>query len=148
MSNRKYRTKAGDSPKQGNPIEHAAAKRAERELRIKRAYVEAGGDRIDGSIKRLERLLAVHDAEVEKLLKGDVEKHRWRVSPSMVLRIQREIDELLVRQMELMAAIRIQLSPVAETHEERIMQVFGIAADKPSPQQAEKGEAATAATSA
>lgn len=46
------------------------------------------------AITRLERLLAVHDAEVDKLLKGDVDKHRWLVSPSMVLRIQRELDEL------------------------------------------------------
>jgi hypothetical protein len=45
-------------------------------------------------------MLKVHDAEVDKLLSGEVEKHRWLVSPSMVLRIQREIDELLRQQAE------------------------------------------------
>lgn len=75
----KYRPKLNLRPQQGNPAPESA---------------------IDRSIMRLERLLKVHDAEVDKLLSGEVEKHRWLVSPSMVLRIQREIDALLRQKAE------------------------------------------------
>jgi hypothetical protein len=93
MSKKKYRPKLH---LRGN--KHAPADQpVNRESAFAEAFKRHGGERIDRDIARLEKLLEVHDVEVEKLLSGKSEKHRWLVSPSMVVRIQREIQELLQR---------------------------------------------------
>lgn len=55
-------------------------------------YEQKGGEAIDAAIKRMERLLELHDREAEKLLTSEVTNHRWQVSPSMVIRLQREVE--------------------------------------------------------
>ncbi|MCB9933149.1 MAG: hypothetical protein H6841_06995 [Planctomycetes bacterium] len=57
-------------------------------------FRERDGASIDAAIVRYQNMLELHDEEVAKL-KGDEDKpYRWKVSPSVVIRVQREIERL------------------------------------------------------
>lgn len=60
-----------------------------------RLYRLKGGEFIEASIKRLEKLLALHDREMAEPDVESLGKKRWLVSPSMVLRLQRELERYL-----------------------------------------------------
>jgi hypothetical protein len=105
MSKNKYRPKLNLRPKAGNPTP-ADQPRSDRERAVADAFKRLGGERFERDVARLDRLLEVHDREVEKLLAGDADKHRWQVSPAMVVRIQREIQQLLHRRDQAMEAAK------------------------------------------
>ena len=57
------------------------------------------GDTLDKSIARCNKLLALHDREIDKLEQAEeTAGHRWTVSPSMAFRLQREVERLEARQ--------------------------------------------------
>lgn len=81
-------------PQQHKP---APAKSAEQTLDqdALRLYRLKGGEFIEAAIKRLEKLLALHDREMQEPDIESLGKKRWLVSPSMVLRLQRELERYL-----------------------------------------------------
>src|SRR5690606_28779604 len=66
-----------------------------------RLYRLKGGEFIEASIKRLEKLLALHDREMAEPDVESLGKKRWLVSPSMVLRLQRELERYLTVRADL-----------------------------------------------
>lgn len=90
------RPQAGAAPES----EESKVEKSIREL-AERLYEEQGGKAIDAAIKRMERLLELHDREAEKLLNAEVTSHRWQVSPSMVIRLQREMEREEARRQAL-----------------------------------------------
>ena len=66
-------------------------------------YVDRDGGSIDASIARYQNLLELHDAEVLKL-KDKVEvPYRWKVAPTVVIRLEREIERLQAKREALRA---------------------------------------------
>lgn len=57
-------------------------------------YRDRGGAGIDAAIVRYQNMLELHDEEVAKLKGNEDKPYRWKVSPSVVIRVQREIERL------------------------------------------------------
>ena len=57
-------------------------------------YRERDGASIDAAIVRYQNMLELHDEEVAKLKGKEEAPYRWKVSPSVVIRVQREIERL------------------------------------------------------
>lgn len=87
----------------GQPAPEAPESNTEQAIRdlAHQLYEQKGGNAIDAAIKRMERLLELHDREAEKLLTSEVVSHRWQVSPSMVIRLQREVEREEARRQKL-----------------------------------------------
>ena len=101
MSKKKRRPKLNLRPK--GDKQDAPESRTEQTVRelAHQLFEEKGGKAIDAAIKRMERLLDLHDREAEKLLTSEVASHRWQVSPSMVIRLQREVEREETRRQAL-----------------------------------------------
>ena len=95
MSKKNRRPKLNLRPKEdkqaASEARESKTEQAIREL-AHQLFEQKGGGAIDAAIKRMERLLELHDREAEKLLTSEVTNHRWQVSPSMVIRLQREVE--------------------------------------------------------
>ena len=71
-------------------------------------YIEHDGASIDAAIARYENLLKLHDQEMVKLQGHEDEPYRWKVAPTVVIRLQRELERLQKRREELLGeCIRI-----------------------------------------
>lgn len=67
-------------------------------------YKDRGGVELDASIARFKKLLAIHDRELEVVTASDFSKpHRWTVSPSIALRVDKLLHDLLDRREQLLA---------------------------------------------
>lgn len=65
-------------------------------------YAESGGASIDASIRRAEKTLMLYDRELDAVSESD-EKHRWKISPSVALRWERELERQQKRREDLRA---------------------------------------------
>ncbi|MCB9895744.1 MAG: hypothetical protein H6839_14960 [Planctomycetes bacterium] len=93
-------------PARHQPPKSAAPSREQQvELSIQQAasqlYAERDGHSIDASITRYENLLKLHDEEMLKLHGKEDQPYRWKVAPTVVIRISREIERLQQRREEL-----------------------------------------------
>ncbi|MCB9931850.1 MAG: hypothetical protein H6841_00345 [Planctomycetes bacterium] len=85
------RPKPAKPQRAGDPavkVEHAI-RDAAHEL-----YRERDGAGLDAAIVRYQNMLELHDEEVAKLKGKEEAPYRWKVSPSVVIRVQREIERL------------------------------------------------------
>lgn len=126
-------------PAPAQPSDEASTQEARRIYRLK------GGDFIEASINRLQKLLALHDREMAQADVEDLSKKRWLVSPSMALRLQRELERYQAIRAELIEQV-FQLTAQGGTMPD-VPQVTPPRATEDQPfSRPERGQAASAAT--
>jgi hypothetical protein len=107
-------------------------------------YRLKGGEFIEAAIKRLEKLLALHDREMQEADVESLAKKRWLVSPSMVLRLQRDLERYLKIRADLIEQV-FQLMAAGESAQP-VPQVTPVTTQDSQAQRPERGQAASAAT--
>lgn len=113
----------------------------------RKLYRLQGGDFIEASIQRLEKLLALHDREMAQLEADELaNKKRWLVSPTMVLRLQRELERYHALRAELIEQVFQLASQGAPAPD--VPQVTSTEPTQPSPAGQEGGQANAAVTAA
>ncbi|MCB9936047.1 MAG: hypothetical protein H6840_10175 [Planctomycetes bacterium] len=113
----------------------------------RKLYRLKGGDFIEASIQRLEKLLALHDREMAQLEADELaNKKRWLVSPTMVLRLQRELERYHALRAELIEQVFQLASQGAPAPD--VPQVTSTEPTQPSPAGQEGGQANPAVTAA
>jgi len=101
-------------------------------------YAESGGFSIDAAIARAQKTLELYDRELDAVSSSD-EKHRWKISPSVALRWERELERQQKRREDLRAECHAMAKRVVmEWVDEGAVDEFA-----PQPPQADATEDAT-----
>jgi hypothetical protein len=102
----RVKAKPGKSRPAKSPRKEALEKQQELADAIsesaQKLYIERGGAAIDAAVKRAEKTLALYDKELDALSERDEDKHRWKISPSVALRWERELERQQKRRLELL----------------------------------------------